>query len=211
LRLPWSRAGLVARASLVDQLLSAEAPVIAVVAPPGYGKSTLLSQLQQQSPLRTAWVSVDEFDNDPAVLVGYLAAAFDQIEPIGSGTLARQLLTSAADLGSFLRRLAVVTSSIRTPFSLALDHVEAIDSQGSRDAVAELAFNVPPGSRLVLASRRELPLPMARLRARGTVIEVGVDELAMSEQEAHDLLEAADVELDGAQFDELSGTKSWRR
>ena len=73
LRPPWSRNGLVARSSLVDQLLSAEAPIIAVVAPPGYGKTTLLSQLQQRNPLPGAWLSLDALDNDPAVLLASLA------------------------------------------------------------------------------------------------------------------------------------------
>jgi ATP/maltotriose-dependent transcriptional regulator MalT len=59
LRPPWRRAGLVARTSLVDQLLASEPPVIAVVAPPGYGKTTLLSQLHERSPQRTAWVSLE--------------------------------------------------------------------------------------------------------------------------------------------------------
>ncbi len=148
------------RSSLVDRLLSTEAQVIAVVAPPGYGKTTLLSQLQQRSPLRTAWLSLDELDNDPAVLFSYLASAFEQIEPQGSGTPPRSVVRpGSADLGSFLRRLAVVVASVETPFSLVLDHVEAIESRPSSDAIAELAFNLPPGSRLVLASRRELPIP----------------------------------------------------
>src|SRR4051794_9372527 len=89
---PWGRTGLVARRSLVERLMSTEAPVIAVVAPPGYGKTTVLSQLQQQSPLRTAWVSLDELDNDPAVLFTYLARALEQIEPDGSDGPARSFL-----------------------------------------------------------------------------------------------------------------------
>jgi LuxR family maltose regulon positive regulatory protein len=143
LRPPWSRAGLVPRRALVEQLLSTEAQVISVVAPPGYGKTTLLSQLQQHSPLRTAWLSLDELDNDPSVLVSYLATAFEQIEP--NATPPRSwMLPGSADLGSFLRRLAVAVSSVQTPFSLVLDHVEAIESRPSADAIAELAFNLPP-------------------------------------------------------------------
>jgi LuxR family transcriptional regulator, maltose regulon positive regulatory protein len=199
----------VPRRALVEQLLSTEAQVISVVAPPGYGETTLLSQLQQHSPLRTAWLSLDELDNDPSVLVSYLATAFEQIEP--NATPPRSwMLPGSADLGSFLRRLAVVVSSVQTPFSLVLDHVEAIESRPSADAIAELAFNLPPRSRLVLASRRELPIPLARLRARGSVIDVGMADLAMSEREAHELLVTAGVELgDHDPYDLLTRTEGW--
>jgi LuxR family transcriptional regulator, maltose regulon positive regulatory protein len=211
LRPPWGRAGLVARTSLLDRLLSAEAQVIAVVAPPGYGKTTLLSQLKQRSPQRPLWVSLDELDNDPAVLFSYLVAAFDQIEPRGSGASGRSSMPpDSGDLGPFLRRLAVVVASVQRPFCLIVDHVEAIESRSCADAIAELAFNLPLGSRLVLASRRDLPIPISRLRARGSVLDVGIEDLAMSEREARELLMAAGVELADEHLDELmTRTEGW--
>ena len=131
--------------------------------------------------------------------------------PIGSNASLRSLTSPRpADLGSLLRRLAVVVSSIDMPFSLVLDHVEAIDTQPSCDTIAELAFNLPPGARLALASRRELPLPMARLRARGSVVDVGIDDLAMSDREAGALLQAAGVQLDHDHLAELVvRTEGW--
>jgi LuxR family transcriptional regulator, maltose regulon positive regulatory protein len=71
---------------LVDRLLAAQsAPVICVVAPPGYGKTTLLAQWSRRKGQRVGWVSVDRRDNDPVVLLTYLAVALDRVEPIDPG------------------------------------------------------------------------------------------------------------------------------
>ena len=77
------------------------------------------------------------------------------------------------------------------PVALVLDHLELLENQECLDAVAELAACLPSGSQLVLASRARPPLPLARLRAQGQVVEVGVAELAMDQQEARALLEGA--------------------
>ena len=80
LRRPASRPGIVARAALVDRLNSVEAPeVISVVAPAGYGKTTLLAQWAESRQPRVAWVSADHRDNDPAVLLTYLASALARV------------------------------------------------------------------------------------------------------------------------------------
>ena len=83
LRLPASRPGIVARPALIDRLSSVETPgVISVIAPAGYGKTTLLAQWAESWQPRVAWVSADHRDNDPAVLLTYLATALDRVEPI---------------------------------------------------------------------------------------------------------------------------------
>ncbi|HEY6709069.1 MAG TPA: hypothetical protein VJB61_15925, partial [Actinomycetota bacterium] len=84
---PWARPGIVPRTELVDRLVAARPRLICVVAPPGYGKTTLLAQWAQSNQRRVAWVSVDHHDNDPAVLLTYLAAALDRIEPIDPDVL----------------------------------------------------------------------------------------------------------------------------
>jgi LuxR family transcriptional regulator, maltose regulon positive regulatory protein len=68
---------------LVEQLLASKAtPFVCVVAPAGYGKSTLLAQWAQRKGRRAAWVSVDRRDDDPVVLLSYVAVALDRVEPI---------------------------------------------------------------------------------------------------------------------------------
>jgi LuxR family maltose regulon positive regulatory protein len=71
--------------SLSDRLVASEPPVVLVVAPPGYGKTTLLAQWSARNERRTPWISLDERDNDPALLLSYVAAALDRVEPIDPG------------------------------------------------------------------------------------------------------------------------------
>src|SRR5204863_2105749 len=88
LRPPAGRSGIVARPELVGRLSSVATPaVISVVAPTGYGKSTLLAQWAESWQPRVAWVSADQRDNDPAVLLTYLATALDRVEPITPSVL----------------------------------------------------------------------------------------------------------------------------
>jgi hypothetical protein len=84
LRPPPPRSGTIRRSSLITQLAQEDSrPIVSVVAPPGYGKTTLLSQWAGRHEGNFAWVSVDEKDNDPKVLLSYVAAALDGVQPIG--------------------------------------------------------------------------------------------------------------------------------
>src|SRR5215467_5690619 len=81
---PLTRPGTVRRSVLIDRLRGAgSCPLVSVVAPAGYGKTTLLSQWAEGDGQAFAWVSVDEADNDPKVLLTYIAEALDAIEPLG--------------------------------------------------------------------------------------------------------------------------------
>src|SRR6185437_11727380 len=83
LRPPPIRPGAVGRSLLVERLARGDRPpIVSVVAPPGYGKTTLLSQWAERDGQAFAWVSVDEADNDPKVLLSYVAEALDAVEPI---------------------------------------------------------------------------------------------------------------------------------
>jgi LuxR family maltose regulon positive regulatory protein len=196
--------------SLVDRLLACEAPIISVVAPPGYGKTTLLAQWSERSTRRSAWISLDEHDNDAGVLLSYLAAAIDRVEPLDP--MFRRSLSSSAvvDFARQLRRLVVAVSAMREPFVLVIDHIEAIHDQRCCDAIAELALSLPSGSQLALASRAEPPVPIVRFRAQGMLLEIGVGDLAMEPDEARELLAAADVVLSDADVLELvQRTEGW--
>jgi LuxR family transcriptional regulator, maltose regulon positive regulatory protein len=210
LRRPWVRPGIVPRAALVDRLLAShQVPVVCVVAPAGYGKTTLLSQWAEQRG-RTAWVSLDERDNDPEILLGCAAAALDRVEGIDPELLRTRWVGGASIAATAVTRLAGAMSAMAEPVVLVLDHVELLSNQDCRDAVAELALHLPVGSQLAIATRSAPPLPMARLRAARKVVEIGVDDLAMDAAEARELIEAVGVQLGDDEQDHLvDRTEGW--
>jgi LuxR family transcriptional regulator, maltose regulon positive regulatory protein len=199
----------VERTALVDRLLAASAPsVISVVAPAGYGKTTLLAQWAERKEPRVAWVSLDHRDNDPVVLLTYIAVALDRIEPIHPRVF--QALASSGAGIEVPRRLVSAMGRLHHPITLVLDHFEAVTNPECLDAIAALALGLPVQLQLAIGSRDALPLPAARLRAQGGVVEVGVDDLAMDPHDAGRLLLEAGVELAAADLDQLVGkTEGW--
>ena len=182
--------------------------MIAVVAPPGYGKTSVLAQWAAANAPRVAWLSVDDRDNDPTVLLTYLAVALDRVEPIGA-TAFGSLAMPGAGLAD-IARLGSVIASMDTPVAIVIDHAEALVSQECQDMVAELAVRLPVGSRLAIGSRQELPLPVPRLRAHGRLVEVGATDLAMTCAEASALLRAAGVDVSEPEVEALvERTEGW--
>ena len=205
---PVARPGIVARAALVNRLAAAQAPVITIVAPPGYGKTTLLAQWAERVWPRVAWVSCDDGDNDPVVLLSALAVALDRIEPIDPAVF-WALASSGAGI-TVVPKFVSAIASMRPPVTLVLDHVEAVTNKRCLNTIAELAWHLPLGWQFALASRTKVPLPTARLRAQGGIVEVGADDLAMSPEEASSLLEGAGVQPDVASTSELvQRTEGW--
>jgi LuxR family maltose regulon positive regulatory protein len=201
----------VPRTALLERLDAAgTARLVSVVAPPGYGKTTLLAQWAERRVGRVAWITVDGRDNDPAVLLTYLAAALDRVEPIGP-ELTRVLASPGAAAGTnLIPRFVAGLSSLDRPVTVVLDNLELLVNQVCLDAVAEVALRLPRGSRLALASRARPSLPEALSRARDQLLEVGPDELAMDEREARALLEGAGARLGDAEVAELlDRTEGW--
>ena len=205
---PVARRGIVDRVSLLETVSDAAAgSVISIVAPPGYGKTTLLAQLAGRKR-RVGWVSLDDRDNDPIALLTYLVMAVDRIEPIDP-SVAQALVSMGGPL-IVVRRLVGAIAAMSRPITLVADNFEAITNRECLDAVAEIAMGLPSGCQLVIASRHDLPLPVARLRAAGSIVEIGVEDLAMGEEEACSLLAHAGVDVaDGEVTELLDRTEGW--
>jgi len=154
LRRPAVRSGTVRRSALIEKLAREDTrPIVSVAAPAGYGKTTLLSQWAERNGQAFAWVSVDEKDNDPKVLLTYVAHALDAVEPVG-GRVFEALASRASSVpGSVVPRLGAAFASMATPVALVLDDVHLLYDRESQSALSVLADHVPRGSRLVLAGR----------------------------------------------------------
>src|SRR6516164_2267183 len=175
------RPGTVVRSSLIDLLASRDAcPVVSVVAPAGYGKTTLLSQWAERNGQAFGWVSVDEKDNDPKVLLSYVAEALDTVEPISERVFDALTSPGSSVPGSVVPRLCTAFSSMTSPVVLVLDDVHVLHNSECRAALSVVADHVPGSSRLVLAGRDQPPLRIARLRAEGRILEIGPGDLALT-------------------------------
>ena len=211
LRAPLLRSGTVRRSSLIERLVRGDPhPIVSVVAPAGYGKTTLLAQWAERNGQAFAWVSVDEGDNDPKVLLSYVAAALDAVEPIDQRVFDALASPVSSVPGSVVPRLGRAFSSMTSPVVLVLDDVHLLGNSECRAALSVLADHVPAGSRLALASRAEPPLRIARLRAEGKIMEIGPDDLSLTCDEASSLLRNVDLTLAEEDVAELhERTEGW--
>jgi LuxR family transcriptional regulator, maltose regulon positive regulatory protein len=211
LRRPLMRPGTVRRSLLIERLAGGDRrPIVSVVAPPGYGKTTLLSQWAGHRGQSFAWVSVEESDNDPKVLLAYVAEALDAVEPLDGRVFDALASPLSSVPGSVVPRLGAAFSSMTSPVVLILDDVHVLHNSECRAALSLLADHVPDGSRLVLAGRVEPPLRIARLRAEGRLLEIGPGDLSLTRGEASSLLRNADVALGEDDMAELyRRTEGW--
>lgn len=182
-RVPGPPTGAVSRTALVNRLRATPASVVSLAAPAGYGKTTLLAQWAERDRRPFAWLTVDEDDDDPVVLLRDLAAALDQLrsrpESIGTPSLPR--------LTSWL--------SSASSFVLVLDDAHHVRSRESTKVMSTLAQHVPAGSTLTLAGRVPSGLPVARLRTGSGLLELHAGDLALSRRESETVLRELHVDL----------------
>src|SRR5271170_6409301 len=211
LRRPQVRSRTVQRSSLIEKLTREDTrPIVSVVAPAFYGKTTLLSQWAERNGQAFAWVSVDKGDNDPKVLLTYVAEALDAVEPVGGRVFDALASPVSSVPGSVDPRLAAAFASMTSPVVLMLDDVHVLHNSECRAALSVLADHVPGGSRLALAGRAEPPLRVARLRAEGRILEIGPQDLSLTRAEAASLLRNAEVTVGEDDVAELHRrTEGW--
>jgi LuxR family transcriptional regulator, maltose regulon positive regulatory protein len=206
-----TRPGLVPRARLLDWLeASAATPVVVICAPAGYGKTVLAVEWAKRDRRPFVWLSIDRHDNDPAVLLTYLAVGLDRAEPIDPAVLGALASRGTSISQTVMPPLTAALARKALPVVVVLDDVQLLNDQEGLDALAVLVDHLPPGSQLAVTSRGEPPLPVARWRAEGRLAELGPGELAMNQQEAGSLLAAVRVELPDGEVAELTQrTEGW--
>lgn len=189
---PPPLAKLVARPALLAQLRAGAAgPLTLLVAPPGFGKTTLLAQLAASyagAPPRRrgwAWLTLDRDDNHPASLVRALGAAIEPALP-GVAPMAGAARPEAA-LTAMLNALAARGEGL----TLILDDFQSLQAPEAHALIERLIEQAPPNLRLVIAGRADPPLPLARLRACGALSELRAAELRFTGAECAALLRQA--------------------
>jgi LuxR family maltose regulon positive regulatory protein len=203
IQVPPLRAGTVSRTGLVNRLRAdTSAAAATVVAPAGYGKTTLLAQWAARDNRRFAWVTIDDRDNDPVVLLRHIAAALAREEPLERSVVDALRSPRPTIWAAAVPRLAAELAA-RGPIVLVLDDANLLHTHAALEAVEALIDDELQGSLVVLSGRTTPRLPLAPLRARGLLLELGVDDLALSAREARMLLSAAGVRLDEARADAL--------
>jgi LuxR family transcriptional regulator, maltose regulon positive regulatory protein len=208
---PLPRPGVVSRTALVNRLRVTQSfPVATLTAPAGYGKTTLLAQWSERDKRPFAWVSIDERDNDPIVLLRHVAASLHEIEPLDGDVLDALGSPGESMWTAVVPRLGAALASCEQPLVFVLDDAHLLRSRDSTAAVSALVDHIALGSMLVLAGRVQPRVRIAALRAGGRLLELGVDELALSRREARVLLAGAGVELAEGDAEELvSRTEGW--
>ncbi len=204
-----------ARSRLTERLSRAgESALTLVSAPAGFGKTTLLTDWLAAAPgdgRISAWLSLDHSDNDPALFWAYFIAALRTAAPgVGEGALA--LLPShesppEAFVVTLLNDIAVVSADV----VLVLDDFHVIEEPTIGEGMTYLVEHLPPSLRLVIASRADPALPLARLRARGDLVEIRAADLRFTVDEAAAYLnDVMGLELTPPDIAALEGrTEGW--
>ncbi len=186
LYLPPIRSELVSRPHLVARINAGlHKKLTFLSAPAGFGKTTLLSTWASESPRPVAWFALDEADNDANRFFSYLVATLQSIdERMGHNahTLLQAPQESPAKLLATILINDLATTSI--PFALVLDDFHFLTDVPLLEAIRFLIEHQPPHMHLVIVTRKDPPLPLARLRARGQMTELRVDDLRFSHEEA---------------------------
>ena len=157
-----------------------------VAAPPGFGKSTLLAAWAATDDAPdVAWLSLDESDNDPARFFTYVAAALNRVEPeVGSRALAAIRDPGAGLIDVVLPQFLNDVAGIDREVVLVIEDYHVIGNHEVHEALAYVVERSSPRLRVILSTREDPPLPLARLRARGELAEIRARDLRFSEDEA---------------------------
>jgi LuxR family transcriptional regulator, maltose regulon positive regulatory protein len=206
---PYQRPGIVARARLVERIAGCETPMIAIVAPAGYGKSTVLAEIAHNGEGRVAWLSADQRDDDPATFLRDIAAAIHRVAPLTPVTIGR--VTSPGP-SVWSGAVASVAAALREAVDLRLviDDIDRIDNPASIDVLLALIDDARAAGRIMIAGRFLGRIPGARLASRGVLTTIERDELALDADEAVALVRATGIDLAPDDIDRIrTRTEGW--
>jgi LuxR family maltose regulon positive regulatory protein len=186
LYIPPPRPKVVLRARLIERLNEGLGSKLTLIsAPAGFGKTTLVSEWLADSNRSVAWLSLDEGDNDPTRFLTYLVSALQTISAdLGKGLLSEIHSPQPPPSESILTALTNEINGIPDPFIFILDDYHVLDSQSIDKILTFLIEHSPPKMHLVITTREDPQLPLARLRARGQLSELRAADLRFTSAEA---------------------------
>jgi LuxR family maltose regulon positive regulatory protein len=174
---------------------AADEQVTLVSAPAGYGKTLLLAEWAARRPEQTAWVSLDDDDNNDQRFWAAVLAALGMCAAVPAGNVLHDLALPGRPSRDpeFLAAVVDAIGAVPGPVRLVLDDVHELTAPDPLHGLASLVRDRPPGLHLVLSGRTDPPLSLARMRLAGELCEVRADQLRFSQEEASAMLTAADV------------------
>jgi LuxR family maltose regulon positive regulatory protein len=208
---PPARAeGVVPRPDLVEELCSApDGALVLLVAPAGYGKSTLALEWAEADARDVAWASTIPADDDPVHLVQHLALAVHQVRPLPEATARILLAAGRSAEVDLVPALARALEELDGRLLLVVDDVHLLTDPASLACLDGLLALAPASLTVALVGRAQ-PLPVGRRRLERTVVELGQADLAMGAEDGRLLLELAGTALDvGAVDDLVARTEGW--
>src|SRR5439155_8498890 len=171
------------RPRLLTFLRSDPAKLVLVVAPPGFGKTTLVAQWREADERPFAWISLDRADNDPMVLWSYIVEAIGRVSS-AFRQAAESTLRSGADLvGGAVPRILSDLESLDRDVVLVLDDYQWITHLACHESIALFAEHQPSHVQLVLCARVDPPIRLGRLRASGALAEIRLWDLSFTPEE----------------------------
>jgi LuxR family transcriptional regulator, maltose regulon positive regulatory protein len=208
LLIPRDLRGRVPRSRLLRQFQAArERPLVSIVGPAGYGKTSALVQWASADRRPTAWLTLDDLDNDPVTFLTYLAAAVGRAQPL-QPTIFSAITSRSVPYRTIVGRLLAALGG--GPALLVIDDVHRLTDLECLDALSEFITYLPRGTQVAIAGRQSPALPLDRWRLAGLALEVGVEDLAMDEQEAAELVRRLGVTLTTDAVEHLTAhTEGW--
>jgi LuxR family maltose regulon positive regulatory protein len=187
---PRPRQAIVPRPGLLRLLDGAiTQPLTLVSAPAGFGKTTLVATWVQQQPLPAAWLSLDAADNDPNRFLRYFTAALQSVNAGGRELGEAAAAGQAPPLEAAIVLLINEISALSADIMLVLDDFHVVDEPRIEEALRTLVAHQPPQLHLLLATREDPQLPLARLRGQGQLIELRAQDLRFTPEETATFLQ----------------------
>lgn len=208
--IPFSGSTTLPRTRLYNFFSQRQEKIIAVVAPPGYGKSVFLANWVRITNTKACWYSLDIEDNHRVKFLRYLIESIRTLFPTFGGSLIKQLNTSQPQIEQILAQFIQKLSELNEKVHLILDDFHFITNPEVHKTLNYLIVYLPQNVSLILSSRTTLPIPLTKIKLNNQFLEIGIKELAFTYEETSHLLQSYQLCMDEEQTKEIyRQTEGW--